>query len=369
MNRISNLAALALPVLLFGPAAAAEGDWYVAPAIAYFADADERLLDEDFSGIQVQVGKEMGRHLWLEGLLGYHDIDGFPGQDHLELGFNAVGNLLPDSLFSPYVIGGLGYLRADVGQPDFGGLPPAGTTANDLTATGGLGLKVRFGDSPWALRAEWRLRHAFDDSLTDQIGSIGIQYSFGGRTPAIVAAAAAPAPAPPPDSDGDGVIDVADLCPGTPRGVAVDATGCAPDGDRDGVADDRDQCPGTTPGAAVDANGCEPVRLKTVYFAVESATLLPLATEKLDETVALLKRYPDLQVDIAGHADSTGSDDFNMALSTRRAEVVKRYLEQAGIDSGRLTARGYGESQPAESNDSALGRADNRRVELHAMGQ
>ena len=348
---------------------AAEGDWYVAPSVVYFDDDPDRKIDAGFSGGQVQVGKEMSRHFWLEGLLGYHDIDGFPAQEHLELGVNAVGNFRPDSTFSPYVIGGLGYLRADVGEPDFGGLPAAGSTSSSATATGGLGLRVRFGESRWALRTEWRLRHAFDDSLTDNLVSLGLQYTFGDDgSAAPMAAAAAAAPLAEMDSDGDGVADARDVCPNTPRGTTVDVFGCTADTDRDGVPDDRDQCPGTW-GAEVDADGCEPVRLRNVYFDIESAVLTAYARGKLDEAVVILKGNPELQVDIAGHADSSGPEEFNMALSVRRAEVVRRYLEQAGIDSARLTTRGYGESQPMGSNDAFVGRADNRRVELHAMGR
>jgi OOP family OmpA-OmpF porin len=350
-------------------AQAAEGDWYVAPSIVYFDDDPDRKIDAGFSGGQLQFGKEMSRRFSLEGLFGYHDIDGFPAQEHLELGINAVGNFLPDSLFSPYVLGGLGYLRADVGDTDFGGLPPAGSTSSSATATGGLGLKVRFGESRWALRTEWRLRHAFDDSLTDHLVALGLQYTFGDDADAApMAAAATTAAIPEQDSDGDGVPNSRDVCPNTPAGTTVDSFGCAADEDRDGVPDDRDQCPGTW-GVEVDENGCEPVRLKTVFFGVESAILTAHARGKLDETVEVLNRYPDLQVDIAGHADSTGPEEFNQALSERRAEAVRQYLVQAGIDASRLSTRGYGESQPIGPNDTFVGRADNRRVELHAMGE
>ena len=344
------------------------GDWYVAPSVAYFDDDPDRKIDAGVAGGQIQVGKEMGKHFWLEGLLGYHDIGGFPGQEHLELGVNAVGNLLPDSLFSPYVIGGLGYLRADVGLPDFGGSPAAGSTANDLTGTAGLGLKVRFGESPWALRAEWRLRHAFnsDNSLTDDIVSLGIQYTIG-RSGGAVTAASTMAPAAVADTDGDGVMDSLDNCPNTPRGVAVDLAGCPVDMDQDGVKNDRDKCPGTTAGAMVDLNGCEfpaNVTMKRIYFATGSSRLDAESEQALDETVSLLLSHPGLPVEINGHADSQGPEDFNMALSLVRAEVVRLYLEQAGVRASSLSVQGSGESQPVASNDTAAGRAQNRRVVL-----
>jgi OOP family OmpA-OmpF porin len=336
-------------MILLAPLAvqAEEGEWYVSPSIAYFDDDPDRKIDASFSGAQIQFGREMSRRLSLEGLLGYHDIDGFPGQEHLELGFNVIGNFLPDSMFSPYVIGGLGYLRADVGTPDFGGSPPADSTASNATATGGLGLKIRFGDSPWSLRTEWRMRHAFDsdNSLTDHIASIGIQYNFGGGAATAMAASEreeAPAPvvaAVPVDSDGDG------------------------------VPNDRDQCPGTPAGVKVDASGCEIVKLRNVYFGFDSAVLLATAKSMLDVSASVLKRHPDLEVEIVGFADSRGPESYNMKLSERRADAVRNYLENAGIDSSRLTSRGYGESHPGASDLSANGLAQSRRVELRAKSK
>ena len=327
---------------------AAEGDWYIAPSVVYFDDDPDRKIDDSFAGLQVQFGKEMSRRLSLEGLLGYQDIDGFPGQEHLELGLNVIGKFLPESRFSPYVIGGLGYLRADVGTPDFGGLPPADSTANNLTATGGVGLKIRLGDSPWSLRTEARLRHAFDsdNSLTDGIVTLGIQYNFGGSSAVSAMAASEPEETPP----------------------AVIAAAPA-DSDGDGVPNDRDQCPGTPAGVKVDARGCEVVKLKNVYFGFDSAVLLATAKRMLDESASVLRRNSDLQVEIAGYADSRGPESYNMKLSESRAEAVRKYLEQAGVDASRMSARGYGESHPGASDMSANGLAQNRRVELRVKNR
>jgi len=366
MTRMLKLLTLATFLLVSLAATADDGDWYVAPSLVYTDDDGDRKLDDSFSGGQIQIGRQMSERFSLEGLLGYHDIDGFPGQKHLELGFNAVGNLLPDSRFSPYVIGGLGYLSADAGLPDFGGIPAAGTKASNATATGGLGLNVRFGESPWALRAEWRLRHTFDsdDSLTDQIGSLGIQYSFGSDSGAVVATAYNE---PQPDTDGDGVVDALDACPNTPSGMTVNVSGCPADSDRDGVANDRDQCPGTAAGVKVDSNGCEIVELRPVYFGFDSDVLLATPKRLLDVTASTLLRYPDLQVEIAGYADSRGPERYNLSLSLRRAEVVRGYLEKAGVNPTRLSVRGYGEAHEDASNQTANGLAENRRVELQIL--
>ena len=320
-------------------AQADEGDWYISPSIAYSDDDGDRLIDDAVAGWQIQVGREMSEHFSLEGLLGYHDIDGFPGQEHLEIGFNAIRKFRPDSRFSPYAIGGLGYLRADAGLPDFGGVPPAGTASNSVTATVGLGLQIRFGDGPWALRAEYRLRHAFDSTgLTDQVGSLGVQYSFGGGSePSVPAVVSEPEPVKYSDSD------------------------------QDGVTDDRDRCPGTVAGAKVDLNGCEiheTIELKNIYFEFDSDVVLPASRRLLDHSASILLRYPDLQVEIAGYADVRGSERYNMALSLRRAEAVRGYLEQAGVNTANLTVRGYGESQSVASDLAAATLAEDRRVEL-----
>lgn len=343
MTRLFKTATLALILVASLAAHADEGDWYVAPSLVYFDDDPDRKIDDSIAGLQIQVGREMSERLALEGLLGYYDIDGFPGQEHLELGFNVIGKFLPESTFSPYVIGGLGYLRADVGVPDFGGLPPADSTANNLTATGGVGLKIRLGDSPWSLRTEARVRHAFDsdDSLTDGMLSLGFQYDFGGSSAAPMVAAAEPeadsgvvAPVVPADSDGDG------------------------------VANDRDQCPGTPAGARVDAKGCEIVKFDNIYFGFDSAVILATARSMLDDSASVLKRHPGVKIDIAGFADSRGPESYNMKLSENRAEAVREYLERAGVDSERMSTRGYGESHDGASDLSANGLAESRRVEI-----
>ena len=80
--------------------------------------------------------------------------------------------------------------------------------------------------------------------------------------------------------------------------------------------------------------------------------------------MTLLKNYPDLVLEVQGHTDDQGDDDYNLDLSRRRATTLVTYLGLFGIDAARLTAAGYGESQPVASNATEEGRAQNRRVEL-----
>ncbi|HSN57700.1 MAG TPA: OmpA family protein, partial [Candidatus Sulfomarinibacteraceae bacterium] len=177
----------------------------------------------------------------------------------------------------------------------------------------------------------------------------------------------------PIDSDGDGVPDARDLCPDTPRGMAVDANGC-PDTDGDGVPDNLDKCPGTQRGVPVDEAGCPLAGITVgtdgwsvegkVLFALNKATLTPEAMDLLGRVAAFLQKNPRYVVEIQGHTDSTGPMDWNMRLSEMRAAAVKENLVQRGVDAGRLTTRGFGPNEPIAPNNTAEGRAKNRRVDF-----
>ncbi len=166
----------------------------------------------------------------------------------------------------------------------------------------------------------------------------------------------------PLDSDGDGVSDDTDACADTPPGTKVDATGCAPDSDGDKVSDDVDKCPNTPAGLEVDADGCQV--LIGVNFETGKAVLTPESSSILDRVVQSLVDRPSVQVEVVGHTDSTGSISVNRRLSKARAEAVRKYLVSHGVGEDRLTARGAGPDEPLASNETAEGRAQNRRVEL-----
>jgi len=166
----------------------------------------------------------------------------------------------------------------------------------------------------------------------------------------------------PLDTDGDGVYDGLDQCPGTPKGAKVDAKGCPVDTDGDGVYDYRDQCPGTPKGARVDERGCWV--LSGVYFDTAKWDIKPASYAVLDEVISVLKKNPEVKVEIQGHTDNRGSSAYNQKLSERRAKSVMEYLVKNGIAAGRLSYEGYGPSRPVASNATPEGQAKNRRVEL-----
>jgi outer membrane protein OmpA-like peptidoglycan-associated protein len=109
----------------------------------------------------------------------------------------------------------------------------------------------------------------------------------------------------------------------------------------------------------------EKIVLRGVNFDFDKADIRPDAAVILDEAASILNDNPGRSVSVAGHTDSVGADAYNQGLSERRAAAVKDYLVGKGVDGSRLTTSGFGESSPIAANDTADGRALNRRVELN----
>jgi outer membrane protein OmpA-like peptidoglycan-associated protein len=142
------------------------------------------------------------------------------------------------------------------------------------------------------------------------------------------------------------------------------------DTDKDGVFNPSDLCPDSAPGAKVDAFGCEQnaaIVLRGVNFKTDSAELTSESLAILDGVSDTLVANPDIKVEVAGHTDSDGDDAYNKDLSQRRSESVVAYLSGKGVKAENMTAKGYGEEQPIAGNDTAAGKAQNRRVELNRL--
>ena len=202
-----------------------------------------------------------------------------------------------------------------------------------------------------------------------------------------------------PDKDGDGVADIDDQCPDTKAGYKVNSNGCPLDNDNDGIVNEEDRCPDAagplslkgcpdTDGDGVPdiddrcpnvkgtiANkGCPEIAKEDlvkitniaskIFFETNKDILKVASLEQLDELTKILKKYGTANLLIEGHADSQGTDEYNLTLSQKRTEAVKKYLMGKGIMESRLTAVGFGESKPIADNNTAEGRAKNRRVEL-----
>lgn len=159
---------------------------------------------------------------------------------------------------------------------------------------------------------------------------LGLQYSFGGT-----AAAAPEAAWPPPPAE----LALAPAAPPPPR--------AAP------------------PALAIPSNSS--ITLEGVNFEYNSAQLTGDSKPVLDRVVRGLKQHADVRVELQGYTDNTGSAAYNLRLSRRRAESVRDYLVSQGVDADQLQTRGFGETHPAASNNTAEGRAKNRRVVMSVL--
>jgi len=186
---------------------------------------------------------------------------------------------------------------------------------------------------------------------------------------------------PDPDADRDGLSDAHDRCPNEPedREGYQDDDGCPDhDNDGDGVNDAADSCPNEAgvqeergcpakPAPALEAPPppAAPALSQVIRFETNSLTILADQRNALDELAQQLKDHPDIErISIAGHSDDRGGSELNLRISRGRADAVRSELIRRGVDAKRLHAQGLGSARPIASNDSAEGRALNRRVEL-----
>ena len=290
----------------------------------------------------------------------------------------------------------------------------------------GLGIQANLNNTTYIfLQGQYRWSLTKDILGDHLFYSVGLAQNVGREKVKVVAPP--PPPPPPANRDGDGVLDADDKCPDV-KGLASlqgcpdrdgdgitdaddkcpDVAGLAryqgcpiPDTDKDGINDEEDKCP-TVPGLA-RYNGCpipdtdgdgvndeedkcinekgpasnfgcpviseeiiQRVNLaaKNVFFSTGSSKLLTKSYTKLNDVVTILNENPTYKVQIDGHTDSQGADDKNQTLSEARAASVKAYLVSKGVDEGRLSSAGYGETTPVADNKTAAGRAKNRRVEM-----
>lgn len=377
--RIGLLAALFAVIWGIGPAQAGmrEGAFSLSPMAGYYGFDGDQESDNGFVGglsLGYNVSKRWAAELEFRYVDSEIDLDNSPKED-LDVwsaGANALYHFNPDGNLVPYVSAGFGVMYFDGDNFDVN---------SDFMMNWGVGAKYFVTDDV-ALRAD--LRHIIDfhsDSEWDRVSgddtdnnymaTVGLYFQFGGPAP--------PAPRPA-DSDSDGIPDLRDKCPDTPLGVLVDAVGCPPvdrtppppppkmidgDDDGDGVLNSRDKCPGTEKGVMVDEDGCPLKFTVQIEFDFDKSEVRPEYRDELRKAAAFMNKYPGTQFLLAGHTDSKGSEEYNLLLSKRRAAAVKKYLvEEFGIAAHLMTPRGYGESQPVATNDTAEGRQANRRVEV-----
>ena len=327
---------------------------------------------EDYKFLNLRVGKTLPKNhiLRIEIEQGEKVIN---NQDHITRILLNVEHYFPqkDSKITPYAFVGLGAqsLQGDAQYP------------NNMVADLGVGAKYNIKNT-WDLFAEARGLRDFGNNDNHYGFIAGVLFGFDAEkaekkvidsdkdgvadkndkclnTPAGVKVDINGCAI---DSDNDGVADYQDKCANTPAGVKVDANGCAIDSDNDGVADYQDKCANTPSGFKVDTTGCPLSYRLHITFANNSVVISASEMPKVEKFAEFLKANPAYKVEIQGYTDSKGSEKYNLSLSQKRAKAVYVALIDLGVDANRLSYKGYGESNPIASNDTAEGRAQNRRI-------
>jgi len=323
--------------------------WYLAGSVGYnLQDADRRT--DDSYALALGLGKFISPNWSLEGELNYQNpsfdsgVEGANGDllwSQYGISLDLRRHFMSDARnWNPYLLVGLGYQRS---EEEFDANPdpnsPGQREEGNLAAKIGAGVQGNF-NRRVAVRAQLAARFDFDDGsiaaetgpdwegyphqqnesyFADVVASLGVIVPLGPEPTAPVAPPPPPPPAPP--------------APPPPAPITIDLNG--------------------------------------VNFDFDRSTLRPDAVAILNEAVEILKRYPELRVEVAGHTDLCGTDTYNQGLSERRATAVYDYLTSNGIDAGRLSGPvGYGESRPLEptpQNFPACKSEVNRRTELNVQ--
>ena len=322
------------------------------------ADNVDRQINDSYDGVRALVGKRFSNLFAAEASLSYNELDAWGFTvfqrekestakiEGLVYPFKCTGKLLP-------------YVKAGLGATLF---------TNDESALNlsiGAGLDWAVSDR-FKLRTDiaWRYLDTDDPNPTSSLGDGPTELVFG-------AGILVPFGKAPTINDGCTVRKAEPAAPAAaPEAPAAAPAAAAPgDSDGDGVNDANDKCPNTPAGTKVDVNGCPVPETVVIYFAFDSSALNSAAQAALDRVAANLVNRNFVVAIANGHADSTGTEEYNMGLSERRANAVATYLSSKGVESGQVRQRAYGETRPAASDDTEIGRAKNRRVEINLLRQ
>ena len=308
------------------------------PAVEIHADGGRAFFEDDLKDADywdLGVGFALSEN-WMIDLVASRwdsEVDA-DGTDILDVdGTQYRADLLyhinTESKWRPFVAFGVGDQERELNTID-------GESERDTLVNLGVGLKRSLGNH-WQFRTDVRAFNSLDNEYTDLAVTAGLGLVFGG-TSKPVPVVAAPVP-----------VDV--------------------DSDGDGVYDSRDKCPDTVSGLKVDDVGCPIVLDKTleinldILFDTAKSEIKDEYLWQVQKLADAMKQYANTVVHVQGHTDSQGSDALNQKLSQSRADAVKAALiTKFGIAADRVTAKGYGESQPIADNTTSEGRAKNRRV-------
>ncbi len=278
---------------------------------------------------------------------------------------NVWFDLFKSSWFHPYIGGGGGYAQLSLRDAGYNNVDFLSKHDALLAYQYGGGLTIDLGPH-WAVSLDYRrfatekgkFNLLADDSSPSKFkfgyeadeAFLSVRYYFDGKPEA-------PREEAPQAEEPVTVVEPVEaeipVAESTPGPVAPSAT-----------------CEAPKPGQRISLDGCkvgDTLVLRGVTFEFNKATLTPDAKSILDEVADELNARGDIKVEVDGHTDSRGSDSYNQQLSEGRADAVKAYLAERGIDPSRMTANGFGETQPIADNETDEGRELNRRVELKVI--
>lgn len=340
---------LLIPALLLGSAVIAqEYNYEITPVIGSMIPEGNLNLDNQFlSGVELQYNgfdsliKPELSFLFTNNV-GYKDSD--LSTDISRIALNGVYEYKTDSVFTPLVKAGLGYetfSRHDARNKDSAFL------------NAGVGTKIALAeDIALKLEAVYMLKENDREWDSNLALLAGLNFAFGEKSQPVAPASepvAEPAPKP---------VVVA------PVVVAAPVDG---DDDKDGVLNSKDKCPKTPAGHKVDKDGCTKLVTLRVNFETASYKVDAASQPEVRAFAEFLKEMPNYNAKIVGHTDSVGSDKDNQKLSENRANSVKAFIVQEGIDAKRVITEGKGEKSPVATNDTKEGKAQNRRIEAELI--
>ena len=335
-------------------------NWYIVPRIGVVVpDSSRQVQSDPVGGLGVGFWVNPNWTIDVEATgdnADYKDSSIRAGKQWETLGLDVAARYYfmdPSSQWRPYIMGGIGMWRHAAVSSElaaaggaYGNMGPSNGSGWGPGATVGVGVLYNVSDRI-ALRGEIAARY-YRDTTSAQLAGLagpGLPHTYGPKqwldsmaTIALVFNMGHPAPPPPPAAPPP-PPPAAPPPPPPPQNVVIDLRGVNFKFDRPKKGEHN-----------------------------IGPTLKPPAADSvaiLDQAVDTLNRYPQVKIEIDGYTDSVGTDQYNQGLSERRANIVDQYLTSHGIDSSRITAvKGFGETNPIDTNKTAAGRQRNRRVEF-----
>lgn len=372
--------------------------WYVTPMFSYMkTDASRQGVDDGMGGV-LALGHYEGAasfEVWGQYLSAGHEAWSYsyagpatpdPNDDETvyvsvpagTVKFTGVGvGMLIAPYFEDRILGRF-FVLAGGGMNRRENHPQQPPADNTIFLDAGIGYvhPLQLWGRHSGLRTDLRWRYDIQDRAEKEINyreqpeqrpryyedlvlNVGLAFGLSKHEapPPAVATVEVVQPVPVADADGDGIPDESDQCPDTAAGSTADDTGCVP------------PPPPPLPPTIETAKAGDTIVLHGVNFETARATLTSNARTILDGVAEKLVTRSELRVEIGGHTDSRGSDAYNQRLSEQRAQSVMSYLVEHGVAAERLTAVGYGEAQPVDTNETDEGMERNRRVELKILDQ